>query len=167
MSIIHEALKKVQANLQKQPVSEEVTVSASAPLRDAPDAPVSTKKQSGPFMTVAAVIFLVGALWFSYTQVLKYFPRIKTVQLSAFKPQPRPLAKVTATSTNAASPSDPASSTLNIQGIMQNKGATVALINNKIYEAGDEINGIKILTISTEFLTILRDGKEETIEVRH
>ncbi len=59
------------------------------------------------------------------------------------------------------------STTLNIQGVMDGGKSKVALINDKIYEEGDEISGVKILSISVDAITILKDGKEEKIVVRH
>jgi hypothetical protein len=54
---------------------------------------------------------------------------------------------------------------INIQGVMNNGGESVALINDQIYEVGDEINGAKILSITVTAVTISMDGIEETIPV--
>ena len=205
MSIIHEALKKVQANLQgqtqQQPVEHisavaqpsAITLPVQAPETvpqpplQAPQQPLQrptqNKKPSHTLPVLAAMVILCGSLWFIYNQTIRYLPQIlqllphgfKTITLFApakniapplVNKNIQPLAQLTipaATTTN-----NPAAPTvLNIQGIMANNGTAVALINNKIYEQGAEINGVKILNIGVKAITVLKEGKEETIQIQH
>jgi|GEM_PF-4333777 len=60
----------------------------------------------------------------------------------------------------------PASAALNIQGIMTNNNHNVVLINNNIYDEGSIFDGIKILKINLDAITIERDGKEESIAIK-
>ena len=53
-----------------------------------------------------------------------------------------------------------------MQGILAQGNRTLALINDKIYEEGDEIGNIKIISIESNSITILKDGKEERVRVR-
>ncbi len=70
-------------------------------------------------------------------------------------------------STNAkSSKSLPGSIVLDVQGVMADGNHNVALINGNIYEEGSIINGIKIIKINLNALTIERDGQQETIAVR-
>ena len=100
----------------------------------------------------------------------------KSIVNKSTSPLNKPLAQVTITpvaSTNSpvttpstTSPSTTSSSVLNVSGILSNDNHNVALINDTIYEEGSIINGIKIVKINLDAITIERDGKEETIIVK-
>ena len=65
-------------------------------------------------------------------------------------------------STAATPPSEP---TLAVQGIMAQGTSNIALINNRIYEEGSEINGMKIVKINLNNLVVTQNGQEKTISM--
>ncbi len=60
----------------------------------------------------------------------------------------------------------PAPIELNIQGIMSNGTNNVALINGNVYEEGSIIEGVKIVKITMQALTIEHNGQEEVVPVK-
>ena len=194
MSIIHEALKKVQANLQGLksdptpasnvvPLGEHITppppprpsqeATAVPSVAERPKTiPVATetpaavtKKSQSVLPLILAFAILAAAGWIAYPYIFGKKPELPKIALPMPQKPPQHLAQVKITP-GAESPASNAPIVLNIQGVMENNGRTVALIDDKIYEAGDEIAGIKILSIDVEAITVLRNGTEETIRVR-
>ncbi len=195
MSIIHEALKKVQNSFMRKKQAPEADANggnggglyAQQPPQPQ-DAP--KKPKTSIFTSIIVLLVVLGSILYLYKQVVQYLPEIKktfnipdvklkeiplpslTVKFAktpkpAQVPPSQPLAKVKADPNAAVNSSDAAfQNVLNIQGVMTQGGVTVALINDKIYEAGDEVSGIKILSITSNAITLLRSGKEETIKVR-
>ena len=126
------------------------------------------------------------ASWFFFPLISRHFPQLKilfnwsaamtkTSSIARDHKPSAPLAQIiippaagpeATTTKNAATP-PPRPAIFNIQGIMTNNGSTVALINGKIYEQGDDIGGAKITNIGADTITISRNGTEETIPVRH
>ena len=49
---------------------------------------------------------------------------------------------------------------------MSNDTGNVALINDQIYQEGDSVDGVKIVKISLDSVTVINNGKEETISVK-
>ncbi len=97
--------------------------------------------------------------------------RLNSVFTHPAKPEPRAiLIPAAADPTAETSPSPAASSQasviLNVQGTMTNNGSTVALINDKIYEVGEEINGMKISAITANTITVERNGRTETLPIK-
>ncbi len=173
MSIIHDALKKVQDNFQRKPAAN-----------DGQQPPEKEKKKFSPFNALMALILLVAAFYFGYNQLLKHWDRIRmafdlpnvklnkieipkvTISTSTTEKKPRTLSENKATPVPIAQVATETEEKLNIQGILSQGGKTVALINDKIYEEGDELGSIKILTIDSASISILRNGKEENVRVR-
>ncbi len=175
MSIIHDALKKVQAGFRRQPPDPDTEPSP---------APAHPRTKNSNFLTaLITLLMLAGSVMFCYSQLVRYWPQIKTAfglsgtsrlhwpsmpslpflgKKAARTPAPPagPLAQVIVPAASSGH------GVLNIQGVFSQHGTAVALINNKIYESGAEIGAIKILSISNDAIVILRDSKEETIPVR-
>jgi len=165
MSIIHEALRKVQANLQKQPqpVTKPASVAGAPPAVPAP-VPVQVKRSPRILILLASGIIFAAAAYFIYTQ---YYSQIKIhVIVPAAHTAAQLLPQKTVVPVQHPVVDAPADA-LTVQGIMTNNGSTVALINGSIYEKGDEINGVKIIGITADAVTISRDGKEESIQIKH
>jgi endonuclease III len=55
---------------------------------------------------------------------------------------------------------------LNIHGIMANATGNLVLIDNEVYQEGDEVDGAKIIKINLKSVTVNIDGKEEKIPVK-
>ena len=172
MSIIHEALKKVQLSLRNRPGAPDAAaatiVGSMAPETSAPAA--APKSFNWPVILISLVVLGIGG-YLVYQQSSK-IPEVRSF-IAKVNPIPQrplgPLAKIPA-KTSAAATANTNKQThdeFSVQGIMSKNGSTVALINGKIYAKGDSIDGIKITNINEEAITLLRDGQEEKIRVRH
>lgn len=173
MSIIHEALKKVQANLQGQQAqsttpppaqaTENVSFSSVVDVEEAKEVPVKEKAKLLPM--IAGGVILAALLWLIGPRLIPHplpVPAPKPIDVSA------PATLIAPPSaTNTSSSPTVTQNILDVQGVMSSNGKSVALINNKIYEEGSEIAGAKILTISANTITVLRDGHEESIAVKN
>lgn len=148
MSIIHEALKKVQAR------------GTSAAIPAVPAKPKGSPLVLMALLIIAATLAAAAYYYFIYNRPVVVPAATVIAAAPAAAPATTPVPAIAQTEV-------PTSVILNVQGLMTNNGATVALINGKIYEQGSEINGIKILAIEGNSITVLRDGKEETIRVRN
>lgn len=168
MSIIHEALKKVQSSLQKQTPNDNTNAIVSSMT---PESDITPPPKPINWLLIISSIVLIGVGgYFIYQQTNKNMPQIRQLISKAHPAKPLgPLAKITATAPALAPTSSNAATAdeFNVQGIMSNNGTTVALINGKIYSIGDSIDGITIADINTNAITLNRDGKEEIIRVRH
>jgi len=222
MSIIHDALKKVQQGLSNngndtpQAAAEEkktnsgyVYASASEPLKTAPmkERPVeklggSIKKKFKSLLAMLCAILLTTAcIAVLVHQINVYFPDLFTSVKSSYyqlihkeevvdvktpkvlvplakivvlPPAPKPTitavsATVTSPTATAAIPTPPVENkpqTLNIHGVMSNGSQNVVLIDDQVYQEGDEVDGIKILKINLDSITILNNGQEQKIKVK-
>jgi hypothetical protein len=214
MSIIHDALKKVQQGLSSK--SEKIEVippapqptNASAYIYDTPpkveQLPPSSQETNNPkppfqnkiksiLAMCLAMAITAGSLFFVYQQFRNYIPRAqKYVKKSFYKlihkedlpdfknraPEDlKPLAQLTINppmevssgTTNPSSPlKPPAPITLNVHGIMSDtKGGNLALINDQVYQEGDEVEGAKIVKIDLDSITVIINGTEQTIRVKN
>lgn len=177
MSIIHDALKKVQTNLQEQEQSGPKRFELE-PLGGGPLTPPQPKVEPAPRKITASgtapaprpkspkgrLIFLFAALcaaaYITYTQ---YSPQIAPLKRS-IQSMARSVPAVTLPAPSPTPVADP--NVLKLEGVMNNNGAMLALINGKIYEEGSAINGAKIVRIGENTVTISRDGEEEVLQVR-
>jgi hypothetical protein len=219
MSIIHDALKKIQGKTAANappPAAPAATPDTSSSLFASAtkshtqiddQSPIeylpSKQKKSTPWVTVVfAIAFVLGAFWFLFKQLDSNFPDWQKQAKSwlyklAHKKDPGeysfpakapenlvPLAKISVNPTvPAAKPSlsapapanmpasaagTPASApgTLNIHGVMSQGSRNIVLINDQVYQEGDEVNGVKISKIDLKSVTVINNGKEETIRVK-
>jgi hypothetical protein len=199
MSIIHDALKKIQQG-QAAPKTDETPLFAS-PIKPADQAEPPAIELSAPkknkttpvLALICAIAFTAGALVFCYKQMNTYFPQLKRSAKTSFyklinkKEVPDfktkapadlvPLAKITvnppkplepsnvSTIATTAQPSLPV--TLSIHGVMSNGSSNLVLINDSVYQEGDDVDGVKIVKISLNSITVINNGKEETIYVKN
>ena len=177
MSIIHEALKKVQITLRKQTpetiehVSTDGTISVVKKIPEAVPAPAVKSSPRGLALIMAAALLVTaGYLFrshFKITDLQRNMPHFQIAKPRANRPSPasRPSGPAP---TTTPSGNHNAGNNFNIQGVMTNNtGSPVALINNQIYEVGSAINGGKILSIEPETITVSTNGKVERILVHH
>ena len=182
MSIIHDALKKVQQSMKQNSSSPTPSNSPEEVVEVLPsslEGNTVNQASSWPLM-ILMLLIVVGCAVSIVLQIQKKNPKflskihfnalLKTPVKSVAKPQntapAEPLAQVTVPASISASVQNPLPITLNVQGIMASGGHNIALINNRVHEEGDVINGIKILKISLESITVEHDGKQETVDVR-
>lgn len=133
---------------------------------------IETKPNVGAM--VGAIVLTLVMFAFLFYQVNKYFPKLtgwarsfysklvhpKTLHDSAAAAETRgPLAKITTVGANAQPHA------LNIHGVMSNGPKNLVLINDQVYQEGDEVDGVKILKINLDSIRIINNGQEETIQV--
>ncbi len=201
MSIIHDALKKVQQ--EQAPKADE-----SSPIFSSPEEPQkhdpmavehlpSKNKAKSILALLCSITFFLGSLIFCFIQMHKYLPQIEKLAKSSFyklvlhkEEEPDfktkaakdlvPLAKITVNQPKPLTPPGPAKTssifdspkphvpqTLNIHGVMSNGPRNVVLIDDQVYQEGDEVDGVKIAKINLDFITVNNNGKEETIRVKN
>lgn len=221
MSIIHDALKKVQTKMKRPDQKpEDVVEYLPSSSIDKPSTSKYSLLQS--FLIITVCLIVTGASFYiAYIQLQKQYPQYfsksnaselnKQIEkafenisianiLKPFKgtketKSPQPVAKPktvvpvnvpvvpqnvpthaaadsstapTTTTAKPIAPPPPPSTTdeINLQGIMSNATGNVALINNNIYEEGAVLqNGIKIIKIGLQNITVEQNGKEEVIAV--
>ena len=226
MSIINDALKKAQADLNKSnevpaitpeplpnpaPKKESVVnsstpgdpVSASTPLSgtelpwtehpkapwqitaEPPAAAKSTEpsaqnKKEIRIQPRSSLVYLILILCALTGLSLIFFNKSETLFSKASFKIPKlslklPLSKGTTILTSRTAPAEAATgipqnvssaTTVTVGGIMTNGNQKVALINNKVYAEGDEINGMKILKISFDEVTVTDHGEEKSFRVK-
>jgi hypothetical protein len=155
MSIINEALKKVQKNRQGQdtPPGSNPTVSDRSGL--ASDNPLS----SPGMKTLSSATALPKNLLLS-NRVLILLPLIiliiilvnQIVKLFPLSPAPK---KETAPTEQ-----------IEVSGIMTMENKKMALINNEIYEIGDVVGGMTLMTITEDAVQMLKEGRLVSYKVK-
>ena len=205
MSIINDALKKVQQGLNIKSEDPQVNQSTtkqnasaymyenSLPLETLPPADQQTTGQKPPiqnkikslFALVCALMITVASVLYIWQQFQKNIPRVQTFaqkslyqlihkqRLPNFKTNPlanpRPLAQLTINpSTVTTSNSTKAAPiTLDIRGVMSDANGNLVLINDQVYQEGDEVDGAKIVKINLDSIKVINNGIEQTIFVKN
>jgi len=167
MSIIHDALKKTQDKLDKtnnRPVknaSPQISESKE-PLRSTPPPAqpdqkpvVKLKPEPSPALTIKIIpltvitSIIVGAIFIYFQFFIKTdspgssTPLVRRSSISLF----RSTEKI-----------ERSSDAMVLNGTMTMGARKVALINNKIYEVGDFINGLEVLNITLEDVQMRNDS---------
>jgi len=203
MSIIHDALKRVQQGLapktdDSQANPSPTTQNASAYIYDTPskveNLPQTDQQTIKPrsaiknkiksiFALCCAIAITVTSIVYIYQQVQYAAPKAQTFAKSSFyklihkkehfdfKTTPpkelKPLAQLTITPPTSSSTTKPGVPiTLNIHGIMSNGTGNLVLINDQVYQEGDEVDGTKIVKINLNSITVINNGTEQTINVK-
>ena len=175
MSIIHDALKKVQltSRIETLPRVSQQTANQKSLIQN---------KIKSIFALSCAVTITAASILYIYQQFQNNVPKAKSFakksfyqlihkeELPAFKTKaPENFVPPIPTNLPAISntPKTNAPVTLNIHGVMSNNTGNVALINDQVYQEGDEVDGVKIVKISLDSITVINNGKEETIPVKN
>ena len=143
MSIIHEALKKVQIT---------------------PPTPNDSPQKRGGKIILLLLLIILTALssgylyWQARLPDGQARPPKQIIALTPAAPTPKQNPPP------APKPEDPHA--FNIQGTMSDQRGNVAIINGKIYTEGDMADGAKIVKINMDSIVVSRDGQEETIAVK-
>ena len=187
MSIIHDALKKVQEkNAKGMPAHPPVSTPPSAAQVAPP--PVKEPLQENRTLIILLGTLIVGiVIWAIISNIPKHPSEqitiiasqipIKKTEQSISQPmraapgsptKPAEPAVVPAAPAVPAKPqvdpNDPLSS-LRVEGIMDMGGKKAALLNGNIYEEGQTIYGRIIAQITLDSVTIVDDGKKRTFAV--
>jgi hypothetical protein len=184
MSIIHDALKKVQ---EKNAKEAQRLPQAEAPRPAAAATPPTTaqRPRENPFTIALLGILIIGILAFGILSNIPKPPH-KGIAISAYQipisknetPALSPLPAtqpVAAKPVEAHAPAEPkpqvdpndALASIRIEGIMDmGKGKRVALINGNMYEEGQTIYGQPITQVTLDSVTIVDNGKERIFPVK-
>jgi len=183
MSIIHDALKKVQQNMQDKPNSSAAEQSAET-IEVLPSAKkrLSVKNILLILLSIAvislSIYFILLEINRQYPRLLPFnpskisLPALKRTQASKPLPHvaaaaaPAPLSTPTTTSITDTPTAEKPAFVLTIQGVMASGNHHIALINNKVYEVGSIIDGRKIVEISLNAVTIEYEGKQQEIPIK-
>ena len=202
MSIIHDALKKVQRNLassksdktaspQQTENQQNTGYLYAAPavenLTPADQPAVGPKKSiqnkiKSLLAFICAIAIIVFAVRYALQQFHKDIPQVqKLAQKSFYKlihnknlpnfktltpAKPKPLVQITVNSPVVPNTHQaPVPLKLNVHGVMADGSANLALINDQVYQEGDEVDGAKIVKINLNSITVITNGKEKTIRI--
>jgi len=176
MSIINDALKKVQQSLQ--PSSSNLSDSGQPPtpatgpqqpkMKDTPSGtaqaepqqthPVSKNKKWRD-SALLLICFVICALLFFL--ILFLFR-----QKSLFPmPAPAPVQKTAAPTPPAPNKPPRNPNDIVVTGVMKMGSGNMALINNEIYEVGEIVNGARIVTIEMDRVEVMKDGQIQVLRV--
>ena len=187
MSIIHDALKKVQ---QTNPQANHHIQPAPAQTPGQTPEPIKTKDQLNIPLLVAALCAVVAMLFAALPQLaVRRAPPapITVVQPQAEESKPAvpsnntiaqvitgavTVPAVPATQPVAeqpqkkpVDPNDPLSS-IQIEGVMEMGGKKAVLINGNVYEEGQTIYGRIITNVTFDTLTIMENGQKRTFPIK-
>ena len=162
MSIIYDALKKIEKKIEAAPRKDQEAKSVK-----------KSKRPLGAYLAYAFVVcvgILIGNMVFgSFRQKVKagYAPSVKLPPLASSPAGTRPLAQLPETilAPATADPGSakkqnkaPAAPILTLNGVFFSDDGGYALINNRIVREGDTIEGIKIVRISSEEVELDNNG---------
>ncbi len=141
MSIIYDALKKVEQTRQEEPQDK---------LRAGTEKP---RPRLRIYLTYAVALFL-GVWMMDRTFVFFSKPAAKQASQEAIYNY----APVSPAVTKAAAAIAPAKVTFNLNGIFFSEDEGFALINNQIVKVGDDVDGAKVLQISVNEVELDSQG---------
>jgi hypothetical protein len=209
MSIIHDALKKVQRGLTPAPKAVNIpepqattAKNTSGYLYETPteieilppaEGPAAVRKppvkniiKSILALICATAITAVSA-WYIWQELRTGVPQVQTFTKKSINtlihkinpltntPKPpapvvlKPLAQITINPAAVKNPNEPKTApvTLDIHGIMSKGTSNLVLINDQVYQEGDEVEGAKIVKINLDSITVINNGEEQTIHVKN
>ena len=168
MSIIHEALKKVQSNRSETKTLKDPAV-PSAPVAAAPKPMAAHAQKKPPTVTHLALwcLLIVGVCGFTFYNLYQFIMRTtemavakypaQTVSVSAPVAAPAPVVQ--------AKPVPVKKGEILLSGIVLMDGKNFALINKEFYEVGETVEGATITKITVDSVEVLQKGKTRTIKV--
>ncbi|MBF0385247.1 MAG: hypothetical protein HQL27_05190 [Candidatus Omnitrophica bacterium] len=171
MSIIHDALKKTQANLEGKSTKNTIEPNSTEGKKDRPSivshSPSSKasrpeeQKSRTPYLFAVLIILVIAVVAYYFF----YLPSGKSNPLdlirSAVATKAPSLKKQEVNKLPQASLKTTEGVKLNLEGTMMMGDKRVALINGEVYQIGESVNGLIITDISLNKV-LLKDG-ENTI----
>ncbi len=151
MSIIYDALQKVQKNINKQ---------TTPPQPQAPKGTSPAKAKTKPFLIYILVVCFGLALGNFAYNFLNHKPKKIISGTSSLAPLKQAAVTQTDSSEEPANPNATLSEpTLVLNGVFFEQGDGYALINNKIVRPGEEIEHAKVKEITIDGVTLDFNGK--------
>ena len=172
MSIINDALKKVQTNINintKPTASATLRESTTTISSSMPEAVPIRKKTLASHQKKATgttswtpqnriILAVVILLLVSAAALVVLLPK-----LTHTSAETNSLAKAAPSTPPPSLPSHP---DRKINGVMTTGQKNVVLINDTVYEEGEEVDGIKILKIYHNNVVVSENGQEKVLKVR-
>lgn len=156
MSIINDALKKTQKHMGPQ--GPQFGPSSGAPKPE----PQKNKDTWLPVMTamifVAVILCIVAVIYLVFSSQLS--------SKKAVAPAASASAKIIPNKAPSTFMQMSSGSALVLNGIIASPDGQLALINNRIFRAGDYVEGKRILSISEDQVEILDDGDVVTLQIQ-
>lgn len=183
MSIIHEALKKVQSQRTESSVFD--SVPAASEKINSPALPLSraetrsevnhqSAKKPVPglsilWITLAIILAGAAAYYLRESRLLnENTPPLKNYPETAI-PVKTPEAKSENSDQgktgHLSGPSAQAPKEILLSGIVVMDGKKFALVNNNYYETGESVSGATITRITADSIDIIQDGRASTLKV--
>ncbi len=188
MSIIHDALKKVQKSMEQNNTPINPFKLQEDIVEVLPSLNPKKKKNNSTLLWISiitSVLILFGFVLFIFSEIKSKNPKfLFSLNLNSIMRTQTHSSKTKITPTPTSSPVKEAaqtptantpianapplspSPTLDLQGIMASSGQNIALINNSVYEEGAVIDGKKIIKINLNTITIEYNGKQEEITLK-
>ncbi len=183
MSIIHEALKKVQSNRAENSAAENPVRSTPKVLSSTTqtfsdkikekNAVIANKRFSKQEIFWTILIFSLGAVTFynlsEYTKRTAEISRTKifvpTVTSAMVQSQTAIPSIAVPVSSSTPTPVLPKKGEIILSGIVEMDGKNFALINKEFYETGETVEGATITKISSDSIEISQKGKTRVIKI--
>jgi hypothetical protein len=147
MSIIHDALRKVQA---QSPVNE---------------TPAAADTSRHPLTIIIAVVLsftiliIFGILYKLTVDTTRHGQAATSTPPARITAPQHPSSAPTAGPINSNDP--------RVEGVMDMSGTMRALINGNVYEEGQSFNGLTITKISFDTITVVENGAERKLPVKN
>lgn len=174
MSIIHQALKKVQAKLG---AGTPPSTDSQQPVNPTQLAITDEQRQHIRLgLLIVLPLLTVGALFFFYKQMAPVIKQTTNINLPknpialvapstpAPKAENKPII-LTSITTHPVQNTSADTTDIQLQGIMAQGNDRVALINNNVYQVGDLVNGMKIIAINEASVVIDDAGQQTTYKL--
>lgn len=160
MSIIHEALKKAQVDLQRNEKKQDDTIHASSPRKPSPKSSIKTHRR----LIRLKFIFSGGLFALLIGGILITLPQHITSLKFVFIPH-KNLAVKKPHKTNIAmnTSSNNKDSKLSLSGIVISGNKQGAIINHHLYQVGDSIDNMHIIAISVNKVELQDNQKIITL----
>ncbi len=174
MSIIHEALKKVQSNRAEKPISDD----NSSPIKNPPllknnlfvgNSTTSTPPRAKNINSILWGWFIFALLFVTFYNLYEYRKQIEEAAKTKFSAQnlsePQPTKTTPVLTSTLPTAVQPRKGEIILSGIVQMDDKDFALINNKFYEAGEVVDDALIKKITSDSVEIIQKEKTRIIKV--
>jgi hypothetical protein len=158
MSIIHDALKKIQKD---KPSQSEFSYADETPVMSSQEENSATPKKSINLPLIAVALCAIMALFFAVLPRMANKQKISAPATALPAPIKTPAAPF-----QIFTPAPQDQNVIRIEGIMDMGDKKTALINGNVYEEGQTFNGKMIAKITFEAVTFVDNGKELIVSIK-
>lgn len=168
MSIIHDALKKTQDKIKGNgtPVSPSPFLSASGPQSNPSSGQPTPTAKTGQNYNTKILIFLIVLTIVVIGSIISFFVKGPSTNTSNISSAPSAAPVVVSKNTPGDQNIDKLVKGLHFQGTASNGTSIAALINDDIYEEGDNINGLIVEAIRKNEIDLTAGGQQITLRIQ-